>query len=200
MTNLASTAEAALTAHMLLSESWRPGEVNFLSVSCCILFPTRPLQIDSTPLPPRPAAVPWRAVELMVVGFRKKSRNQAVVKSEAQPFREARNFLPSLEAATKWVDIEQSWGYARALASELSWRREIGATSSFSVGGEVSRDGRESEISGAPAAASATPTPRAAPAAEQPDISDAYCICRGEDYGSVMVECDACLEWYHPSW
>ena len=51
---------------------------------------------------------------------------QAVVKAEAKPFREARLFLPVLKTATRWAAIEPSWGFARALASELFWLRETG--------------------------------------------------------------------------
>lgn len=59
---------------------------------------------------------------------------QAVVKSEAKPFREARNFLPELKEATRWAAIEQSWGYCRALASELAWRRGNVERSSTAAG------------------------------------------------------------------
>ncbi|CAN0197493.1 unnamed protein product, partial [Ectocarpus fasciculatus] len=34
---------------------------------------------------------------------------QAVVRSEAKPFREARNNLPALREATRWAAIEPSW-------------------------------------------------------------------------------------------
>lgn len=63
--------------------------------------------------------LPRRAVFAAGIG-------QAVVKAEAKPFREARLFLPTLRAATRWAAIEPSWGFARALASELLWLRETG--------------------------------------------------------------------------
>lgn len=135
---------------------------------------------------------------------------QAVVRSEAKPFGEARSYLPALKAATKWAAIEQSWGYARALASELSWRRDIGAPSSPSVAeGAVSTAGGASAAAAAAVAptAGASPSPAASAGAgadagvvEEQDVSDLYCICRGGDYGGVMVECDACSEWYHAAW
>eukprot|EP00904_Undaria_pinnatifida_P009167 jgi/Undpi1/5380/HiC_scaffold_2.g00661.m1 len=93
---------------------------------------------------------------------------QAVVKAEAKPFREARMFLPVLKTATRWAAIEPSWGFARALASELCWLRESGTG-----------DG-------------------AAGKAWEPE-EGTYCICRGGDYGGVMVSCDACSEWFHAS-
>lgn len=117
------------------------------------------------------------------------------MKSEAKLFSEARNYLPALKAATKWADIERSWGYARALASELSWRRGNGTPS------------LSSSTAGGASAAAVAPTVEASPAptagagtAEGQEETDLYCICREEDYGGVMVECDACSEWYHASW
>lgn len=125
------------------------------------------------------------------------------MKSEARPFGEARNYLPALKAATRWAAIEQSWGYARALASELSWRRDNGTPPSSSAAkGAVS-------IAGGASAAAVAPTAGASPAVaadargaavEEHDMAGLYCICRGEDYGEVMVECDACSEWFHASW
>lgn len=118
---------------------------------------------------------------------------QAVVKSEAKPFAEARNYLPALKAATRWAAIEQSWGYARALASELScWRRDSG------TGGALSTAGGASAVA---VGGGGSPAPQAGTgAAEDQDGAGVYCVCRGEDYGAVMVECDACSEWYHASW
>ncbi|CAM9313150.1 unnamed protein product [Scytosiphon promiscuus] len=149
---------------------------------------------------------------------------QAVVKSEAKPFREARNFLPDLKAATRWAAIEQSWGYSRALASELAWRREVAARSSTAVAGTAAVAGKSgaamtsgsTPVEGSPvggavigalgAAASATAAEGAAGAAatveggeDERDETDVYCICREGDYGGVMVECDVCSEWYHAS-
>lgn len=119
------------------------------------------------------------------------------MKSEARPFSEARNYLPALKAATKWAAIEQSWGYARALASELSWRQDNGTPSSSSAA-----EGAVSTAEGASAAAACAGAGAAAcaGAVEAQDGADLYCICREVDYGGVMVECDACSEWYHASW
>lgn len=82
---------------------------------------------------------------------------QAVVKSEANPFREARNYLPELRAATRWAAIEQSWGYSRALASELAWRRDDVARSSTAAGATATV---------APATATGSPESAATAAAE----------------------------------
>lgn len=126
---------------------------------------------------------------------------QAVVKSEAKAFNDARNYLPALKEATRWAAIEQSWGYVRALASELSWRRDNGTLSSscaaeraVSAAGGTSTAALSPTVGGPPA-----PTVGAT-AAQGQDEDDLYCVCRGEDYGGVMVECDACSEWYHASW
>lgn len=126
---------------------------------------------------------------------------QAVVKSEAKPFSEARNYLPALKAATRWATIEKSWGYARALASELSWRRDNGTPSSSSAAeGPVSIAGGASASAVAPTVGTLPALTADAGAMEDQDEADLYCICREEDDGGVMVECDACSEWYHASW
>ncbi|CAM9103685.1 unnamed protein product [Laminaria digitata] len=137
---------------------------------------------------------------------------QAVVKAEAKPFREARMFLPVLRTATRWAAIEPSWGFARALASELFWLRETGERASTA---EIAADAPPPPPEAAlPAAAgplppsaeaaeaAATP-PETAAAAAAPRLGatgpeeGAYCICRGGDDGGVMVLCDACSEWFH---
>ena len=140
-------------------------------------------------LPPPPAGGAGSPVACIAIS----TEPQAVVKSEAKPFSEARNFLPALKAATRWAAIEESWGFARALASELSWRRDNGTPSSCSAARR------------AVSIASVAPTAAVAAGAggvdvEEQDETGLYCICRGQDYGEVMVECDACSEWFHASW
>lgn len=44
--------------------------------------------------------------------------------AEATPFAEARELLPTLRAACKWAELDGTWGYARARASELHWQRQ----------------------------------------------------------------------------
>lgn len=230
---------------------------------------------------------------------------QAVVKAEAKPFREARMFLPVLKTATRWAAIEPSWGFARALASELCWLRESGKGAA--TGAARARAGAPAATAAAAApppaaealevlaataaAAVAAPTPAASASAAAPRFGatavieptasiapppvavtgttyppaaatttaaastalegrdnatattataaattisysldhvasgqgcvcsidsggtgdgaagkawepeeGTYCICRGGDYGGVMVSCDACSEWFHASW
>ena len=50
------------------------------------------------------------------------------------------------------------------------------------------------------AASAATATAAAEEEEEEGGEDGAYCICREGDDGGVMVECDACSEWYHASW
>ncbi|CAM9357681.1 unnamed protein product [Ectocarpus sp. 13 AM-2016] len=129
---------------------------------------------------------------------------QAVVRSEAKPFREARNNLPALREATRWAAIEPSWGYARALASELSWRRENAAPAAVCGGVHVAAAAAQmvAEVdSGSPAPGEPAVGAQSATVVqeEQGGDVDVYCICRGGDDGGVMVECDLCGEWYHSS-
>ncbi|CAM9170262.1 unnamed protein product, partial [Ectocarpus sp. 12 AP-2014] len=128
---------------------------------------------------------------------------QAVVRSEAKPFREARNNLPALREATRWAAIEPSWGFARALASELSWRRENAAPAAAVGGVNVAAAAQMvAEVdSGSPAPGEPAVGAQSATVVqeEQGGDVDVYCICRGGDDGGVMVECDLCGEWYHAS-
>lgn len=188
----------------------------FLMMERCVFAHRRTFALSSRSLKPPACAsaggagAPHHLLTLRSIGC-DSTDFQAVVRSEAKPFGEARSYLPALKAATKWAAIEQSWGYARALASELSWRRDIGAPSSPSVAeGAVSKAGGASAAAAAAAVAptaGASPSPAASAGAgadagvvEEQDVSDLYCICRGGDYGGVMVECDACSEWYHAAW
>ncbi|CAB1102142.1 unnamed protein product [Ectocarpus sp. CCAP 1310/34] len=131
---------------------------------------------------------------------------QAVVKAEAKPFREARNNLPALREATRWAAIEPSWGYARALASELFWRRENAAPAAAARGVHVAAAAAAQMVaevdSSSPAPGEPTVGAQSARVVqeEQGGDVDVYCICREGDDGGVMVECDLCGEWYHASW
>lgn len=132
-----------------------------------------------------------------------KHGRQAVVRSEAKPFRDARNNLPALRESTRWAAIESSWGYARALASELSWRRENDAPAKVVAGVAAAAAptaaavDSSSQAAGEPAVGA--PSARVVQEEQGGDV-DVYCICRGDDDGGVMVECDLCGEWYHASW
>lgn len=126
------------------------------------------------------------------------------MRSEAKPFREARNNLPALREATRWAAIEPSWGYARALASELSWRRENAAPAAVAGGVHVAAAAQMvAEVdswSPAPGEPAVGAQSARVVQEEQGGDVDVYCICRGGDDGGVMVECDLCGEWYHASW
>lgn len=52
-----------------------------------------------------------------------------MVAAEASPFREARIAFPALRAACRWAELDGTWGYARARASELRWQRENASSS-----------------------------------------------------------------------
>lgn len=75
--------------------------------------------------------------------------------AEAAPFQEARKTLDSLRSACQWAELDGTWGYARARASELCWQRENPLTMAASTafvghaadekGNEVSRTGDANE-------------------------------------------------------
>lgn len=146
--------------------------------------------------------------------------SQAVVNAEAKPFRDARTELPALRAATRWAAIESSWGYARALASELCWLRDAGAVSAPTIATAAAGSGTVSAgASSCTISSAALAPPGAGEGVEggsagvmgpegkatagkmsSRDEPTVYCICRTGDYGGVMVSCDACSEWFHAPW